>query len=100
MKNLESNVMLCLAICGQDGLISQSEEEHLFKIFNENCSLGRAQFDAIVDAFFESDDSLEQLMAKTSERSVLLSWAKEAAQVDGLDIRENIALQRCAHLLE
>lgn len=100
MHNIENNLMLCLAICGQDGLISKSEEECLFKIFSENCSLTRPQFEAIVNMFFESEDSLEQLLRKSSDRSALLKWAKEAAQVDGLDFRENIALQKCSQLIE
>jgi len=99
MENIANDLMLCLAICGQDGLVSESEEERLFCIFNKNLNLGRQEFDAIVELFFASNYSLEQLFSKSSGHSDLLEWAKDAASADGLDIRENIAYQKCVQLL-
>ena len=99
MENFEDNLLFCLAICGHDGLISQGEEECLFEIFREYYSVNRNAFDLIVDKFFESNSTLEDLLSKISDQQLVLAWAEKAAQADGLDIRENIALQRCSQLL-
>ena len=100
MDNIEDNLMLCLAVCGHDGLVSKSEEECLFEIFNQHYSYDRSQFEKAVNKFFESEDSLEQLLSRISDHKTILIWAKQAAEADGLDIRENIALQRCYELIE
>ena len=100
MKNFENNLLFCLAICGHDGFISQGEEECLFELFSEHYSLDKETFDLVVDKFFESNSTLEDLVSKISDQKLVLSWAEKAAQADGLDIRENIALQKSSQLLQ
>ena len=100
MTNLENNLLFCLAICAHDGLISQREEECLFELFTEYYSVDRKNFDLIIDKFFESNSTLEDLAFRISDHKLVLSWAEKAAQADGLDIRENIALQKSSQLLQ
>ena len=100
MNNFENNLLFCLAICGYDGYISQGEEERLFELFSEHYSLDREAFDSVVEKFFESNSTLEELVSNLSDQKLALSWAEEAAQADGLDIRENIALQKSSQLLQ
>ena len=100
MKNFEDNLLFCLAVCGYDGFISQAEEECLFKIFSEHYSVDKLLFDSVVDKFFESHSTLEDFLRKISNRNLVLSWAEEAAKADGLDIRENIALQKSYQVLQ
>lgn len=100
MDNFENNLLFCLAICGHDGYISKREEECLFELFSGHYSVDKQTFDSIVDKFFESNSTLEDFLSKISDHKMVLSWAEKAAQADGLDIRENIALQKSSQLLE
>lgn len=99
MDNFENNLLFCLAICGHDGLISQGEEKCLFELFSDHYSIDKQTFDLVVDKFFESNSTLEDFLSKISDQKMILSWAEKAAQADGLDIRENIALQKSTQLL-
>ena len=100
MKNFENNLLFCLAVCGYDGFISQAEEDCLFKLFSEHYSVDKLIFDSVVDKFFESNSTLEDFLSKISNQDLVLSWAEKAAGADGLDIRENIALQKSYKVLQ
>ena len=99
MKAIENTIMLCLAICAHDGLVSKSEEQKIFDLaFAEN-NIDLDSFNLLVDKFFESTDSLETILSTVSDKNKALYWAEEAASADGLDVKENIALQRCHQLV-
>ena len=92
---------VCL-ICAQDGVISSAELKRLFELLNLHSDaldlqeVNQDEFDTLVMDFFNSQDSLEDLISKIpSENLNLVLWiAKEAATADELDIRENIEFDR------
>lgn len=101
MEMIESHrqsIMLCLAICAYDGLISEAEINTLFDIYSKKIGLTRDQLEAIIDEFFETDSTLEDFFEAAKPISDTLDIAKKAASADGLDLLENIALQKCKEL--
>ena len=74
-EELQNGVFVCLAICAADGFISKEEEEILEVEFEKNFNVSAIQFQNLIDLFFKSPN--------------------EAAAADGLDIRENIAWNKC-----
>ena len=52
----------------------------------------------LVDAFFEDERTLEELISLVDDVDFALRVSEEAASADGLDIRENFALERCYRL--
>lgn len=100
MKDVEQTIILCLAICAHDGLVSKSEEDKIFDLATKAVGMDLNSFNVLVDRFFESADSLETLLNNVDDKLRALNWAELAASVDGLDVRENIALQRCYQLVE
>ena len=99
MKNIINFVCL---ICAQDGVISSAELKRLFELLNLHSDaldleeVSQDKFDTLVIDFFNSQDSLEDLISKIpSENLSLVLWiAKESATADELDIRENIEYDR------
>ena len=94
-----NSIQLCLSICGYDGFISDIELDTLYRIYNSKNEVTKAQFDEVVDNYFNSEDSLEELFAASQPLTDELEIAREAASADGLDIRENTALQMCANMI-
>ena len=99
MKAIENTIMLCLAICSHDGLVSKSEEQKIFELACAENNIDLDSFNMLVDKFFDSTDSLETIFNSVRDKKKALNWAEEAASADGLDIKENIALQRCHQLV-
>ena len=98
MSNVRSSLKLCLGICAYDGFLSDSELDVLFTQYNKRNALGRDQFDQIVDEFFEEYLTLEDLYYQAEPLSDELTIAELAASADGLDLKENLALQKCYFL--
>ena len=89
---------LALAICGHDGYLSDSEIGVLIEYFCARNSMSAEDFTTVIDAFFDSDDQLEALVAAVADTKDALDVAEKAAASDGLDPRENFALMRCRQL--
>lgn len=91
-------LMIAAGVCAQDGLISQAEEEVLFKEFKKRYPiLQLEEFDSYLDSFFESNRMIEDYLIKVKDkklRTFVIKASKKSASADGLDIRENIALQK------
>ena len=94
-SDLEPALNLALAICGHDGYLSDTELDVLNEYFCATHSMSEDDFAAAVDAFFDSEEQLEALMAAVTDTVTALDIAEEAAASDGLDPRENFALVRC-----
>mgnify|MGYP000712817535 CR=1 FL=1 len=100
MKNCDVSVSVKIAacICGRDGLISQAEEQKMFQLIsNKFPTFSPDDFDTAINEFFDSNDQIEDYLSKVSDqemRKFTLDLSKASASVDGLDIRENIALQK------
>ena len=88
--------MLC--ICAQDGVISELEEEKLLELLVRKFPEWNAHaLDELLTDFFDSDDQIEdylKLVNDESLRSFTLMLAETSAGADGLDLKENVALQK------
>ncbi len=99
---IKNEVVACLkvaaSVCGKDGLISEAEEEKMFQIIsNKFAEIDRENFETILDDFFESENHIEDYLAQIDDlelRKFTLKLSKDSSSVDGLDFRENIALQK------
>jgi len=89
---------IAACICGRDGLISHAEEQKMFELISQkfpDFSIG--EFEVAIDEFFDSGDQIEDYLLAIDDidmRQFTLNLAEASASVDGLDIRENIALQK------
>lgn len=96
---IQAQIHLALAICAHDGFISDTEVASLRGYY---CGAGKVtedELETLVDEFFEHDFTLEQLFAAVEDKEFTLGIAAEAASADGLDIRENFALERCRQFI-
>ena len=100
MKNNNVVVSLKIAacICGKDGLISLAEEQKMFQLISEKFpEFSFDDFEAVINEFFDSNDQIEDYLSKVNDqemRQFTLELSEASASVDGLDIRENIALKK------
>ncbi|HCH23473.1 MAG TPA: hypothetical protein DE179_04180 [Oceanospirillaceae bacterium] len=65
MEDVEQAILLCLAVCAHDGLVSKSEEDELFDLASRAVGIDLDSFNSLVDIFFDSTDSLEALFSMT-----------------------------------
>ena len=91
-KQEEIAKVLDLSICisAQDGILSKIEEDKVFDLINQKITkVSKSKFSNLVDAFFESDDTLEYYLESFEPKNVEVSlgYCQEAASADGLDIK-------------
>jgi len=98
LKSITNSILVAACICGKDGVISQMEEEKMFQLAVEEFpGYQFEEFQAVIDEFFDSSKQIEEYLEAIRDptsRKFTLELAKESASVDGLDARENIALQK------
>jgi len=98
LGRISASVKVALCVCALDGLISESEEAMIFQLVSEKFSEYRIDdFNAVIEEFFDSKDQIEdylQAVIDPEMRNFTLYLAEASASIDGLDIRENIALQK------
>ena len=94
------NIVLCIS--AKDGVLSDTEIElsrtEFSSFFNEQISI--EQMDGIVDDFFNSDKQIEDYLNKIKENELkipVLRLSIIGASSDGLDVRENMALQKAIY---
>ena len=97
-KQIEAQINLALAICAHDGLISDAEIASLVSQYSDSEKITKSEIEQLVDAFFDDDKTLEELILLVDDLEYALQVSENAASADGLDIRENFALQRCKRL--
>ncbi len=89
---------IAACICGKDGVISEAELKKMFEILNVRFpEFGAAMFEEALDDFFESGDEIEDLLSLINEdklRRFTLRLSELSASADGLDARENVALEK------
>lgn len=89
---------MAACICGKDGVISEPEESKMLELLSHRfpeCS--SKLFEEGLEEFFESERSIESLLALIDDESIrkaILEIAEISAAVDGLDPRENVALDK------
>lgn len=97
-QQIEAQMNLALAICAHDGLISDAEIVSLRSHFCDSGNVTESEMEDVIDAFFEDERTIEELISLVDDVDYALRVAAEAASADGLDIRENFALERCYRL--
>ncbi len=101
-QNIVTGVKIAACVCGKDGIISQAEEDMMFKLVsNKYADFSLSDFDSIIDDFFDSEKQIEDYLLEITDsetRHFVLELSAVSASADGLDIRENIALNKIAIL--
>jgi len=96
-SQLKNGIFVCLAICAADGLISGEEEQCLEKEFEKDFGIASKDFQRVIDLYFTSNHQLEAFLLSVDDvslRTKIIEIARLAAAADGLQINENIALQK------
>lgn len=96
-EQIKCEMLLIMGICAHDGLLSTQELEYIKSAYPSD-QTDDAEFDELIDTFFQSTGTLEQLFEQVTNIERALSVAELAAAADGLDIRENLALLKCRRL--
>jgi hypothetical protein len=90
-------LMIALCICAKDGILSSDEEEKLFTEFKGRfSSFDHDSYEIILEDFFNSNKQLEDYMEGVNSDDMkifTITLSETSASEDGLDIRENLALQ-------
>jgi len=101
-KTISACINLAACICGKDGIISKIEEDKIFELIAiEFPQITSQSFDAIMDDFFNSNYQIETYASHLKDESLhdfVLNLAEVSASADGLDFKENIALQKLRRL--
>ena len=97
-KNANACVKIAACICGKDGVISKAELEKMFEVVSQQFpTFGFDLFEEALDEFFGSDGPIEEFLAAVDDkktRQFALDLSEVSAAADGLDTRENIALEK------
>jgi len=95
---IKACVKVAACVCGEDGVISEVEELKLLELVgNRFPERDTKLFDQALEEYFESDRRIEDLFDTVTDpqlRRFILEIAEVSAAADGLDPRENIALNR------
>ena len=95
-------VKVAASICAQDGVLSEIEERTIFAMLAERFPNFSAEaFENALIEFFDSNKQIEDYLALLDDeeiRKFTLNLAEVSAGSDGLNIRENIALEK-AHIV-
>lgn len=95
---IKNGLLVCLSICAADGIISAEEEETLEALFLRDFNIPKSTFQETTDFFFEDNDQFEVYLDGVHQEDLkikFISLSKQAAEVDGLDIKENVAWNKC-----
>jgi hypothetical protein len=94
----EACLMLVACTCAQDGLISETEEKAFFNELKNNYpNLDEIIFAFYMDKFFSKNQTIEDYVSRVSDyklRLLTIKLAEKSATADGLDPKENIALEK------
>ena len=95
-------VKVAACICAEDGIISKAELQKMFEILSERFSkFSFESFEKAIDDFFDSGSQIEEFLDAIDNqelRHFALRLSELSAAADGLDTRENVALEK-AHLV-
>lgn len=97
-NSLSACIKIAACICARDGVISEVEEKTILHILAERYpEFGPDEFERVLDEFFGSDEQIEDYLALVNDnelRQFALDLSETSAAADGLDPRENIALEK------
>lgn len=90
--------MIAACACGEDGLISSEEEAEMLRLLKERFSEVTDSLHAeVMVEYFDEERPIEEylnLVQDAQLRRFALQLAEASASADGLDDRENVALER------
>lgn len=102
-KTLDLIIKVAVCVCGKDGVISVAEEKAIFSIISsEYPHYSFQRFNQTVDDFFDDNLQLEDylgLILDPSLNKFTVNLCESSASSDGLDIKENIALDKVKLIL-
>ena len=101
-KKSNDSVKACIkvaaCVCGKDGIVSAAEEREMYSLLLERFpEWDQNMFESALTEFFDSNDQIEDYLAlidNEAYRQFALQLAEISASADGLEIRENIALEK------
>lgn len=96
-------IKVAACVCGKDGVISQAEEKSMLdEVLHKFPKYSTAQFNHVLDDFFNEncqlEDYLEKIMDSKSQQFTI-KLCETSASADGLDFKENIALDKVKNIL-
>lgn len=97
-ESISEIVKVAICICAEDGIVSQSEENLVYKLVTKSFpEYSQKNFNDAVDDFFSSEMQLEDYLSAIKDpelQKLTLDISMQSAAIDGLDFRENIAVQK------
>lgn len=98
IETLKACIKVAACVCGKDGIISAAEEREIFRLIVESFpECDQNMFESAMTEFFDSNEQIEDYLALVEDealRKFTLELAESSARADGLEIRENIALEK------
>ena len=102
-ETLDVIVKIAACVCGKDGIISQMEEESIYNTITSKSSNYTLEFfNKAIDDFFDENLQLEDYLEKEKNLGIhefVIYLCEVSASADGLDIKENIALNKVKLIL-
>ncbi|ASP47206.1 hypothetical protein [Cognaticolwellia beringensis] len=102
-ETLDVIVKIAACVCGKDGIISQMEEESIYNTITSKSSNYTLEFfNKAIDDFFDENLQLEDYLEKVKILGIhefVIYLCEVSASADGLDIKENIALNKVKLIL-
>ncbi|MEH6544377.1 MAG: hypothetical protein V7721_10575 [Porticoccaceae bacterium] len=98
MNKLSACVKVAACVCGKDGVISELEEQAMYEYLRMHFPGYKADdFELAFTEFFDSNQQIEDYLALIDDkdlRQFAVDLAEVSASADGLNIKENIALEK------
>ena len=97
-NELSACIRIAACICAKDGVISEVEEQTMFRLLTEQFpDFSAENFESALTEIFDSNQQIEDYLALVDDKALrrfTLDLAESSASADGLDIKENIALEK------
>lgn len=97
-ENISEIVKVAICVCAEDGIVSESEENLVYELVKKSFpEYSQKNFNDAVDDFFSSEMQLEDYLSAIKDpelQKLTLDISTQSAAIDGLDFRENIAVQK------
>ena len=102
IPDLETCTYIAALVCGQDGLISMSEENRMYQVLCTRFpGFDRSDFNKMLDDFFASKLVLEDYASTVEEKELqafIIDLCNQSASSDDMEIRENLAFKKLLDL--
>jgi hypothetical protein len=100
---IDGIVKVSACVCGKDGVISRVEEDSIYQFIHDRYpEYLKKRFESVLDEFFLEDIQIETYISDVKNfglNSFVVELCRFSAGSDGLDIKENIALDKVKKML-